>query len=352
MGLDRDATHGTARDATGDAATGDSTGGAVGDTVRRLRDGMGRGVLSFPLTSFHDDGSLDPDGFRAHVAAQIATAPGALFPACGTGEFFSLDEDEYRQTVTIAVEEAAGRLPVVAGVGYGWAQAARFARIAEQAGADALLVLPHYLVAAPQDGLVAQLEQIAARTRLPLIAYQRGQVAFSAASLRHIVRIPNVIGLKDGHSDLDRLQRLTLAAPEDFLFFNGAATAEIQARAYATVGVPAYSSAVHAFAPEIANAFFAALHDGDGTDGRDGGGRRGDEGDKTVQRLLRDFYVPFVELRDRVPGYAVSLVKAAARLRGRPVGPVRAPLTEPSPADLADLATLLTTGLDLVGAAL
>ncbi|MFF4485198.1 5-dehydro-4-deoxyglucarate dehydratase [Streptomyces sp. NPDC001544] len=296
---------------------------------------MANGVLSFPLTSFRADGSLDPDGFRAHVAAQIATAPGAVFPACGTGEFFSLDEDEYRRVVGIAVEEAAGRVPVVAGVGYGWAQAVRFARIAEEAGADALLVLPHYLVAAPQDGLVAQLAHIAARTRLPLIAYQRGQVTFGADAFRRITRIPGVIGLKDGHSDLDRLQRLTLAAPEGFLFFNGAATAEIQARAYATVGVPAYSSAVHAFAPEIANAFFTALHGGDGG---------------TVDKLLREFYVPLVELRDRVPGYAVSLVKAAARLRDRPVGPVRAPLTDPSAADLADLATLLTTGLDLVGA--
>ncbi|MGW0631732.1 5-dehydro-4-deoxyglucarate dehydratase [Streptomyces sp. NPDC002758] len=298
---------------------------------------MADGVLSFPLTAFHTDGSLDPDGFRTHVAAQIATAPGAVFPACGTGEFFSLDEDEYRRVVSVTVEEAAGRVPVVAGTGYGWAQAVRFARIAEEAGADALLVLPHYLVAAPQDGLVAQLEQLAARTGLPLIAYQRGQVAFTADALRRIAGIPDVIGLKDGHSDLDRLQRLTLAAPEDFLFFNGAATAEIQARAYATVGVPAYSSAVHAFAPEIANAFFTALH------GDDHG---------TVEKLLRDFYVPFVELRDRVPGYAVSLVKAAARLRGRPVGPVRAPLTDPSPADLAGLKTLLATGLDLVGAAL
>ncbi|MFE7170875.1 5-dehydro-4-deoxyglucarate dehydratase [Streptomyces sp. NPDC057616] len=298
---------------------------------------MEKGVLSFPLTSFHEDGSLDPEGCRAHLAAQLATAPGAVFPACGTGEFFSLDEDEYRQVVTVAVEEAGGRVPVVAGVGYGWAQAARFARIAEEAGADALLVLPHYLVAAPQDGLVAQLEQIAARTRLPLIAYQRGQVAFTADSLRRIARIPNVIGLKDGHSDLDRLQRLTLAAPDGFLFFNGASTAEIQARAYATVGVPAYSSAVHAFAPEIANAFFTALQKEDLA---------------TTGTLLRDFYVPLVELRDRVPGYAVSLVKAAARLRGRPVGPVRAPLTDPSAADLADLKTLLATGLDLVGASL
>src|SRR5690349_7604751 len=165
---------------------------------------MAHGVLSFPLTSFHDDGTLDPDGFRAHLATQLEWGPGAVFPACGTGEFFSLDEDEYRQVVTVAVEEAAGRVPVVAGTGYGWAQAARFARIAQEAGADALLVLPHYLVAAPQAGLVAQLEQIAARTRLPLIAYQRGQVAYSPASLRRIADIPNVIGLKDGHSDLDR----------------------------------------------------------------------------------------------------------------------------------------------------
>ncbi|MFB7930668.1 5-dehydro-4-deoxyglucarate dehydratase [Streptomyces sp. NPDC056039] len=314
-----------------------SAGAGPEAVARRLRDGMAGGVLSFPLTSFRDDGTLDPDGFRAYVAERLAASPGAVFPACGTGEFFSLDEEEYRQVVTITVEEAAGRVPVVAGIGYGWAQAVRFARIAEDAGADALLVLPHYLVAAPQDGLVAQLEQIAARTRLPLIAYQRGQVAFTAESLKRIAALPNVIGLKDGHSDLDRLQRLTLAAPEDFLFFNGAATAEIQARAYATVGVPAYSSAVHAFAPEIADAFFAALRDGD---------------HGTVDKLLRDFYVPLVELRDHVPGYAVSLVKAAARLRGHRVGPVRAPLTDPSDRDLAELSALLSTGLDLVGATL
>ncbi|MZF87413.1 5-dehydro-4-deoxyglucarate dehydratase [Streptomyces sp. SID5643] len=307
----------------------------VAGVAQRLRDGMASGVLSFPLTSFREDGGLDLDAYRAYLADRLATAPGAVFPACGTGEFFSLGEDEYRAVVRTTVEVADGRLPVVAGIGYGWAQALRFARIAEEAGADAALVLPHYLVGAPQDGLVEQLRRIAAGTRLPLIAYQRGQVAFTADSLRRIARIPTVVGLKDGHSDLDRLQRLTLAAPDGFLFFNGAATAEIQARAYAAVGVPAYSSAVHAFAPEIANAFLAALRD---------------EDDPGVTRLLREFYVPLVELRDRVPGYAVSLVKAAARLRGLPVGPVRAPLTDPGPIDLADLEKVLDHGLSLVGA--
>ncbi|MGY0056275.1 5-dehydro-4-deoxyglucarate dehydratase [Streptomyces sp. LZ34] len=306
---------------------------AVQDVAQRLRDGMARGVLSFPLTSFGDDGSLDLDAYREYLTDQLATDPGAVFPACGTGEFTALDEDEYGQVIATAVEVADGRMPVVAGIGYGYAQALRFARVAEEAGADAALVLPHYLVKAPQDGLVEQVRRIASGTGLPLIAYQRDHVAFNIDGLRRIAEIPTVIGLKDGHSDLDRLQRLTLNAPDDLLFFNGAATAEVQARAYAAVGVPAYSSAVHAFAPEIANAFFIALRDGD---------------DESVDTLLRDFYVPLVELRDRVPGYAVSLVKAAARLRGKPVGPVRAPLTDPSPEDLADLEKLLETGLSLV----
>ncbi|MFE6161168.1 5-dehydro-4-deoxyglucarate dehydratase [Streptomyces sp. NPDC056486] len=301
-----------------------------------MREGMARGVLSFPLTSMASDGSLDVESYRSYLTAQLETRPGAVFPACGTGEFFSLDEEEYRAVIRVTVEVADGRLPVVAGTGYGWAQSLRFARIAEEEGADALLVMPHYLVEAPQDGLVEQLRRIAAGTGLPLIAYQRGQVTFNAGAVRRIAGIPTVIGLKDGHSDLDRLQRLTLAAPDDFLFFNGAATAEIQARAYATVGVPAYSSAVHAFAPEIADAFFTALREQD---------------DTAMDRLLREFYVPLVELRDRAPGYAVSLVKAAARLRGLPVGPVRAPLTDLSPDDLADLEKVLDAGLDLVSAA-
>ncbi|MTD58462.1 dihydrodipicolinate synthase family protein [Amycolatopsis pithecellobii] len=83
---------------------------------------------------------------------------------------------------------------------------------------------------------------------------QRDYVTFDATSVGLLAKIPAVIGLKDGHGDLDHLQRLHLAAPADFLFFNGVATAEMQARAYSAIGVPAYSSAVHAFAPEISKA--------------------------------------------------------------------------------------------------
>lgn len=307
-------------------------------TVGLLRERMRAGVLSFPLTAFSEDGSaVDMAAFRRHFRAQLSAAPAAIFPCCGTGEFFSLAEDEYAELVSVAVEESGGAVPVVAGVGYGWAQAARFAATAETAGADAALVMPHYLVGAPQDGLVAQVREIARRTALPLIVYQRGQVKYTPAAARELSTIPTVIGLKDGHSDLDQLQRLRLALPDDFLFFNGALTAEMQARPYASIGIPAYSSAVHAFAPEIASEFFRAL--------------QADDADR-LDELLREFYWPLVELRDRRAGYAVALVKAAARMRGADVGPVRAPLTDPGADDLADLGVLLRRGLALVGAQL
>ncbi|MCG5211708.1 5-dehydro-4-deoxyglucarate dehydratase [Streptosporangium sp. KLBMP 9127] len=300
----------------------------------RLSQGMAAAVLSFPLTPFDADGRIDTDAFRTHLRDQVAMRPGALFPCCGTGEFFSLAEDEYETLIRAAVEEVAGAAPVVAGAGYGWAQATRFAAIAENAGADALLLMPPYLVDAPQHGLVEHVRRVAESTTLPIIVYQRAQMKIELSSIAGLASIPNVIGFKDGHSDLDRLQRLKLAAPSDWLFFNGATTAEMQARAYRSFGIPAYSSAVHAFAPEIAQSFFRAFHDDD---------------HERMDLLLREFYVPFVELRDQGIGYGVSLIKTAARLRGAKVGSVRAPLADPSPEHVEELDALLTKGLALVG---
>jgi 5-dehydro-4-deoxyglucarate dehydratase len=301
----------------------------------RLERALAAGVLSFPLTAFDDSGAIDSEAFRVHLRHQLDAEPGALFACCGTGEFFSLAEDEYATLVAVAVEEAGGQVPVIAGVGYGWPQATRFAAAAVEAGADAGLLMPPYLVETSQAGIVAHVREVTSRTSLPLIVYQRAQVTLSVSAVRELAEIESILGVKDGHGDLDQVLRLRLAAPGDWLFFNGVATAEMQAQAYASIGVPAYSSAVHAFAPEIARRFFQALHCGD---------------DDAMEELLRRFYLPLVELRDRGTGYAVSLIKAAARMRGAPVGPVRAPLTDPTPEHLRQLEQVLAAGLEVVGA--
>ncbi|MFC9277641.1 5-dehydro-4-deoxyglucarate dehydratase [Streptomyces collinus] len=297
----------------------------------RLREPSG--PLFFPVTAYGPDGTVDLDVYRAHVRRGVEDGAAAVFACCGTGEFHALLPEEFEACVRAAVEAAGGRVPVVAGAGYGTALAVRYARLAEGAGADGLLAMPPYLVHAPQEGLLRHYREIAAATALPVVVYQRDNAVLTPATAVALARTDGVVGLKDGLGDLDLMQRIVSAvrteAPGDFLYFNGLPTAEQTQLAYRALGITLYSSAVFCFAPGIAVAFHRALADGD---------------QDTVRRLLDGFYRPFVELRAQGRGYAVSLVKAGVRLRGLDVGEVRPPLHEPSEDHVERLARLIERG--------
>ncbi|MEU9579907.1 5-dehydro-4-deoxyglucarate dehydratase [Streptomyces chilikensis] len=296
------------------------------------------GVLFFPVTAYGPDGAVDTDAFRAHVRDGIDAGAAAVFACCGTGEFHALTPEEFRDCVAAAVAEAAGRVPVFAGAGYGTALAVRYARAAEEAGADGLLAMPPYLVVADQRGLLAHYTALADATGLDVIVYQRDNAVFTPQTVAELAAHPRIVGLKDGLGDLDLVQRIVSAVRterpgEDFLYFNGLPTAELTALAYRGVGVTLYSSAAFCFAPEIATAFHRALAAGD---------------DATAGRLIDGFYRPLVELRARGRGYAVSLVKAGVRLRGGKVGEVRPPLSEPAAAHVEELARIVARGYALL----
>ncbi|MDX3450614.1 5-dehydro-4-deoxyglucarate dehydratase [Streptomyces sp. ME02-8801-2C] len=295
------------------------------------------GPLFFPVTAYGPDGSLDLDVFRAHVRRGVAAGAAAVFACCGTGEFHALTPEEFQACVRAAVEETAGRVPVVAGAGYGTALAVRFARLAAEAGADGLLAMPPYLVVAGQEGLLRHYRELAAATDLPVIVYQRDNAVFTPGTVVELARTEKIIGLKDGLGDLDLMQRIVSAVrtevPGDFLYFNGLPTAELTGLAYRGIGVTLYSSAVFCFAPEIALAFHKALNTGD---------------DVTANRLVDGFYRPFVELRAQGRGYAVSLVKAGVRQTGLDVGEVRPPLHEPTEDHVKRLARLVERGHTLL----
>ncbi|GIH26533.1 putative 5-dehydro-4-deoxyglucarate dehydratase [Acrocarpospora phusangensis] len=294
------------------------------------------GVLFFPVTPFGADGGLNRPVLGEHVAAGVAAGAGGVFAACGTGEFNALSLSEYADVVTTTVRVVDGRVPVISGAGGSLPFARACALAAAEAGADGLLLMPPYLVTAPAAGLVHYVRQIAEVTELPIIVYQRGSARFTPEAAVELTTIPNVAGFKDGLGDIDLLQRIILrvrqSAGREFTFFNGLPTAELTVPAYRGLGVPLYSSAVYAFAPEIALAFYKAVTSGD---------------ENLTQDLLTNFYLPLVDLRDRVPGYAVSLVKAGARLRGLDVGGVRAPLVDAAPEHVAALGRLLEAGLDI-----
>lgn len=295
------------------------------------------GPLFFPVTAFAPDGSVDLDTYRAHVRRGVEAGAAAVFACCGTGEFHALTPEEFEACARAAVEAAGGRVPVVAGAGYGTALAVRYARLAEAAGADGLLAMPPYLVVAGQEGLLRHYREVAAATALPVIVYQRDNAVFTPETVVGLARTDGIIGLKDGLGDLDLMQRVVSAVRTgtsgDFLYFNGLPTAEQTQLAYRALGVTLYSSAVFCFAPEIALAFHRALGTGD---------------DTTVRRLLDGFYGPFVELRARGRGYAVALVKAGVRLRGLDVGEVRPPLHEPAGDHVKQLAELIERGYALL----
>ncbi|SBS72257.1 5-dehydro-4-deoxyglucarate dehydratase [uncultured Microbacterium sp.] len=295
------------------------------------------GILFFPVTPFDANGQVDVDLLRRHVATGLAHSPGGIFPACGTGEFHALTAAEAGLVVRATAETVAGAVPVVAGTGGPLGHAQEVARAAADAGADALLVLPPYLVGGPQAGLIAYVEAVAAASDLPVIVYHRGNAQFTAASMRRLAENPKVVGFKDGVGDVGAAQLIVRAVAEtgrdDVLFFNGLLTAELTQAAYRGIGIPLYSSAAFAMIPEVANAYYRAYVGGD---------------EARRLALLDAFYAPLVALRDETPGFGVSLIKAGLRIGGLPVGGVRPPLVDPTPEQERRLAEILDAGRALV----
>jgi 5-dehydro-4-deoxyglucarate dehydratase len=293
------------------------------------------GILAFPATPFAADFALDEAGLDRHVAGIAEHKPVALVPAGGAGELFSLDVDEHARVVRTTVAASSG-LPVIAGIGGGFAVARAQARNAERVGANGLLLLPPYLVNSEQEGLAAFVRGIAEVTRLPLLVYSRDNGVFKVETLLRLAdAVPTLMGVKDGTGDLDLVLETKRRTLGRLVVVNGAPTAEMLAAQTFAIGVTAYSSAVFAFAPSIARAFYDAVAAGDRA---------------RQDALLAQFYFPYSVLRRKRAGNAVSIVKAGLKVTGTAAGPVRPPLLDLSEADCETLKTLIAAGTDMADA--
>lgn len=276
-----------------------------------IKSRVGSGLLSFPVTHFTENLELNLDSYRRHVERLSSYEAAALFAAGGTGEFFSLAPSEVGQ-VTAAAKEAAGNVPIIAGCGYGTALAVETARIVEAAGADGMLLLPHYLAEAPQDGIFAHVKAVCDSTRLGVILYNRANSVASADTVARLAEAcPNLIGFKDGTGRIDLVRHITAKLGDRLCYIGGMPTHELFAEGFNGVGVTTYSSAVFNFVPELALRFYRAMRSGDRT---------------MMEEILHSFFFPFAALRDRKPGYPVSIIKAGVDLVGYTPGPVRPPL--------------------------
>lgn len=294
---------------------------------QELKAVMGSGLLSFPLTDFDANGDFHEAGYRQRLEWLMPYGPTALFAAGGTGEFFSLTGHEYPQIIKAAVETCKGKVPIIAGAGGPTRFAIECAQAAEKAGADGVLLLPHYLTEAGQDGLAAHVEEVCKSVKFGVIVYNRANSRLTPDTLEKLaLRCPNLIGFKDGVGDIELMSSIHLRMGDRFSYLGGLPTAEVYAAAYKALGTPVYSSAVFNFIPKTAMTFYAAVANDDMA---------------LQHRILKEFFMPYLEIRNREPGYAVSIVKAGATLVGHSAGPVRAPLSELKPAEVEMLRTLI-----------
>lgn len=277
-----------------------------------LKEKIGSGLLSFPVTHFNDDLEFNKKGYQDHVSWQAQYDAAALFAAGGTGELFSLTPAEIPEIVS-AAKEVAGEVPIISGCGFGTKMAVDIAQSVESVGADGILLLPHYLIGATQDGLFHHIQAVCAATDMGVIIYNRANSVVTAETvLRLCDACPNLIGFKDGTGNINLVREIVARCGDRLAYVGGMPTHEMFAEAYDAMGVTTYSSAVFNFVPEMALEFYNAMRAKD---------------QATMNRLLLDFFYPFLELRDRAPGYAVSIVKAGLKAVGRDPGTVRAPLS-------------------------
>ncbi|GHC32333.1 5-dehydro-4-deoxyglucarate dehydratase [Aidingimonas halophila] len=298
-----------------------------------VKQAISDGLLSFPVTDFDSEGRFDEASYRRRLEWFISHDISAVFVAGGTGEFFNLTLEDFRRIVSAAVEVVDGKLPVIASAGLSVGAAQDYVRAAEEAGADGVLLMPPYLTECPQDGLVEYARRICASTDISIIYYNRGNGVLQADAVQQLAdACPNLVGLKDGKGDMQLLNKIVKSVGDRLAYVGGVPTAEIFAEAYLSIGVNTYSSAVFNFVPEMAVKFYRELRKGNS---------------EVVREITNEFFIPFVELRDRKAGYAVSLVKAGAELIGRSAGSVRAPLTMPTSEERQQLETLIGTARNL-----
>ncbi len=254
-------------------------------TPQELKQIVSEGLLSFPLTDFDAQGNFNAKTYAERLEWLAPYGASALFAAGGTGEFFSLHGDEYSQVIKTAVDTCAGQVPILAGIGGPTRTAIAYGLEAQRLGAHGVLLLPHYLTEASQDGIAEHVDQVCKALKIGVIVYNRANSRLNADQLARLAeRNPNLIGFKDGVGDIEAMVKVRRTLGDRFSYLGGLPTAEVYAAAYRALGVPVYSSAVFNFIPKTAMDFYRAIAANDSD---------------TTNRLIDEFFLPYLEIRNR-----------------------------------------------------
>ena len=225
---------------------------------------MFRGSITALITPFRN-GKVDEKAFQDFVEWQIQEGTHGLVPCGTTGESPTLSHEEHRHVVKVTIEVAKGRVPVVAGAGSNnTEEAVGLVKYAEQAGADAALVVTPYYNKPTQRGLYEHFAAVARATRLPIIIYNippRSVIDMTPETmgrLRHDFK--NIAGVKDATGKVERVSEQRMTCGKDFIQLSGEDASALGFNAHGGVGCISVTSNV---APRLCSEFQEATLSGD-----------------------------------------------------------------------------------------
>jgi 4-hydroxy-tetrahydrodipicolinate synthase len=243
---------------------------------------------------------VDEDSLRGLVEWQVEQGSSALVPCGTTGESATMSAVEQRRVIEITVEAAAGRVPVIAGCGSNnIAVAIEHLKAANEAGADAALIVTGYYNKPSQAGLLAAYRALSESSELPIIVYNipsRAVVDISVETLAALAKLPNIVGVKDATGNLGRVTAQRLACGPDFCQLSGNDETALGFNAMGGVGCISVSANV---APKLCSDFQKAMREG-----------RWDEALELQDRLYPLHTALFTDASPGPAKYALSRVRS------------------------------------------
>ena len=292
-----------------------------------LRKSLENGVIAFPITPFDDDLKLDLAGLRKNLEHMLNYDFRAIVAAGGTGEMYSLSLEEYQQVVETTVEVVGDKSTIIAGAGFGYAQAVEMSRIATKAGVDGVLALPPYYTNAPKEGLYSYYEAIAGETDLGMLVYSRDWVKMNADDAEILAdRIPNLAAWKDGQGDTRAYQHIINRLGDRFHWIGGIGDDCVPA--YYSIGIRTYTSSIATVSPKISLKLHELAAEGRTAE---------------LMEYMAKYVSPIYEFRTKTKGYEVTAMKALMNLTGQVGGKSRPPLAEVKESEMPLLQEIANT---------
>lgn len=268
-----------------------------------------KGVIAYPITPFTENEAVDIPLFKQLVERLVAAGSHGIAPLGSTGVLPYLSDEEKEAVTEAALQQAAGRVPVLAGVSnLTTERTIHHAKFAERAGADAVMIIPMSYWKLTDEEIFRHYEAVAAKISIPIMAYNNpatGGVDMSPALLKRLLQIPNVTMIKESTGDVQRMHYLRKELGEDVAFYNGSNPLALAAFA---AGASGWCTAAPNLIPELNLDLYRAV-------------------DSNNYEAARDIFYRQLHLLQFIVSKGLPrAIKAGLELTGASAGYLRSPL--------------------------